>query len=128
LGIQLHDKEKFTNKRLFLLEAMLSVAVVNALKDDLANTLVAAVHAKIDSEWSKRGLITPDSTGNYDLCFPEIIKLLENPLGWSKEWLDEFYKNTEWANLEGGPHIAAWAEQCSREYKAMNKMLVRLNI
>jgi len=119
LEIGINNLAKFTAKRTLMLEATLHLATVVALDGNAVHPLLKAVDAKIAKHWLDRGLISSIDTKIHDLCFKEVEKILENPMKWSRDWLNEFYVGGEYDGLPGGPHSYTWGEQCHKEYQAM---------
>ena len=123
LEIGINQLNRFSEKRLLLLEAMLYFAALTTNEQNIFHPSIQVIKKKITHEWMSRGLITSEDTDIHSICFSEIEKLLAEPFQWAKIWLDEFYVGGEYEGLSGGPHPYTWAEQCSKEFKVMMSLI-----
>lgn len=130
LEIPLDKLERFSAKRLIMLEVFLFVATNVATMPDKEDTslIFQTVHplsmqmAKlIQAKWKQRGIEVKDFHEVGKLCFDEYMAAMEKPFKWGRGWLDEFYSNSE----KSGEYYISWTEQCLKEFKAMKLVVER---
>ena len=129
LEIPLGKLERFSQKRLISLEALLFVAAQTetaerseklqaVFGDGALHPFAIEMGKLISNRWSERGI----EVGFFDVgerCFDEVEEFLERPALWSRHWLEEFYDDPERA----GEHYILWTEQWLKEFETMRNMV-----
>ncbi len=128
LNIRIGDLERFSEKRLIMLEAFCFVAVQMATTSssekllqifETIDPLAIEMGKLIQKKWAERGIVFDSHFDVGERNFAEIDLFLEKPFKWGREWLNEFYED----NDESGNHYIMWTVQCLKQFKAM-KMVV----
>ncbi len=131
LEIPLGRLERFAQKRLISLEAMLFVAaqLETAERSEKLQEVFGGGHLHpfaiemgklIARKWRERE-IEIDTLDVGERCFDEIEEFLEKPARWSRNWLNEFYDDTE----KSGEHYISWTEQWLKEFNAMRNVIAK---
>jgi len=129
LDIPLGKLERFAQKRLISLEAMLFVAsqietaeqsqkLQLMFGDGQIHPFAMEMGRLVHSKWSQRG-IEIDEFDVGDRCFDEIQDFLDKPFRWARAWLDEFYDDSE----KSGEHYIMWTEQWLKEFEVLRNMV-----
>lgn len=131
LEIPIGKLERFSQKRLISLEALLFVAaqtetVERSKKlqmifgEDVLHPFAIEISKLIGRKWRERGI----KIDNFDVgerSFDEVEDLLEKPFRWGRKWLDEFYDEPE----QSGEHYIMWTDQWLKEFKTMQNMVAQ---
>lgn len=129
LEIPLGRLERFAQKRLISLEAMMFVAaqietaersekLKAILGDGALHPFAIEMGKLIGRKWRERGI----EIDNFDVgerCFDEVEEFLEKPFRWARKWLDEFYDDPE----KSGEHYIMWTDQWLKEFQTMRDMV-----
>jgi hypothetical protein len=129
LEVPLGKLERFSQKRLISLEALLFVAAQTETVErsaklqaifgaDMLHPFAAEMGKLICRKWRERG-IKVESFDMAKRCFQEVEDFLEKPFRWSRNWLNEFYDNPE----QSGEHYIMWTDQWLKEYETMRTMV-----
>mgnify|MGYP003139795701 CR=1 FL=1 len=129
LEIPLWKLDKFAQKRLISLEAMLFVASqietaersqkLQEMSDDgQIHPFAMEMGRLIHSKWKQRG-IEIDEFDVGERCFEELEDFLDKPFRWARTWLDEFYDDSE----KSGEHYIMWTKQWLKEFEVMRNMV-----
>ena len=109
---------QFSEKRIFLLEAMFFCAAITA-SNGQATPLSASVTKLLDAKWRERGIRPEIIDSMSDVYWIEIEAFLNGavPVTWAKQWLGGFYPEEDYC-----PHLYTWRRQCTQEFDAMLSM------
>lgn len=129
LEIPLGNLDRFAQKRLIALEAMLFVAsqietaersqkLQQVFGDGQIHPFAMEMGRLIHSKWKQRG-IEIDKFDVGERCFDEIAVFLDKPFRWARAWLDEFYDDSE----KSGEHYIMWTEQWLKEFEVMRNVV-----
>lgn len=129
LSIPLGLLERFANKRLISLEALLFVAVQietaeqssklqDTLGDAALHPLAIEIGKAIVRRWEARGIeMNFHDVGDH--CFAEVESFSERPFAWGRKWLEEFYDD----DTKAGEHYILWTQQWMKEFSAMRTVV-----
>lgn len=129
LSIPLGRLERFSQKRLISLEAMLFVAAQIETAECSQKLQVmfgyGTIHPfavemgkLISRKWRDRG-IEIDYLDVGERCFNEVEDFLEKPFRWGRNWLNEFYDDPE----QSGEHYILWTDQWLKEFETMRNLV-----
>ena len=130
LGIELIDWQKFSAKRLLLLEAFYYVSYWANFSDQSTTDekfrkirgRPSAMEKRIQREWSERGIALATSLDVAARCFDYLDAFSKHPIEWSRGWLHEFYPN----DRDRDEFSVRWAVQCQRQFEAMKLVHAQL--
>jgi hypothetical protein len=129
LKIPLGKLERFAQKRLISLEAMMFVAaqagtvdrsakLQTVFGDGMIHPLAREMSRLFARKWRGRGI----EIGEFDVghrCFDEVEDILDKPFRWGRKWLDEFYDDPE----QSGEHYIMWTDQWLKEFETMGNLV-----
>ncbi|WP_407491867.1 hypothetical protein [Pseudooceanicola sp. MF1-13] len=123
LAIPASKISDFVVKRIYMHEAFLFAAfsIVEHQCDadvEAAPPFTTQIAAKLRSEWTEREgeILSAEEIG--ERCFGVVDRLVNDPVGWSRAWLSEFYPEPGCL----AEHAEGWAKQCTKEFLAIKRV------